>query len=132
MVNFSVRSEFTHQKFNAKQCPCQILRYRVAIDWKLSQLSNSDKRRIIWMIFNFNLYLCRQKLFLVCKTCLCHVTKLIASSINISCQVVSWWKFSLHMEVEIKSRGRLPSPTSSILLIYFRKGQFSWQKDISW
>ena len=60
-----------------------------------------------------------------------HVTKIIAASINIFCQVASWWKFQLHMDVKIKIRGCLPSPTIFILLLDLRKGQLSWQKDIS-
>ena len=62
-----------------------------------------------------------------CKTCMSQVTKIIATSINIFSQVASWWEFQLYMDVKIKSKGCFPSPTSSILLLYLRKGQ----KDIS-
>ena len=113
---FQCSQNLPTRNLTQKQCPCQILRYRGAINWKLSQLSNPDKRRRIWMTFNFQ-------------------------SLLMSADIVSglWniWepreKIHCVFNQHLLSSGILvevPSPTSSILLIYFRKGQFSWQKDI--
>ena len=133
MVNFSVQSEFTDQRFKAKTMPTPNFGIQRCY-WLETFTTKTPDKKCSLITFNFQFLLMSAEIVSVlqnCKTCMSHVTKIIATSINIFCQVASWWKFQLHMDVKIKSKGCLPSPTSSILLLYLRKVQFSWQKDIS-
>ena len=129
MVNSSGRSNFIDQGFYVKITTTPY----VGI-WRSYQLetftTKSPWQRIWLMTLFFNFYWRRQKSFVVYKIRMGHVTKIMTSSINIFCQVAPWWKFRLHIEVKIKSRGRLALPTSSIFLIYLNKLWFSWQ-DVS-